>query len=433
MKSSRAFQAASDPPGSTCEPMHGYSPQYYIEKTREAVRAVMRGLRNFRTVSLRAAQPSQGNVLISYLIDHFLVDPAKVPVTHPIHWHTNSWESWQMAQTFLDLGYNVDVICWMNRMFIPTAEYSVFIDVRHNMERLTPFLDPACLKIQHLDCAHLSFLNAAESRRLLELQQRRGFTLLPRRLEPPNLGIEHADCATILGNRFTAGTYAYSGKTLYPLPLPSAARFAWPEEKDWTACSRNYIWLGSGGLVHKGLDLVLEAFAGMPDFHLFVCGPVNREPDFERAFHRELYETANITTLGWVDTGSEEFRQLTLRCAGLVYPSCSEGQCGGVITAMHAGLIPVVSVESGVDVDEFGMLLPSSSVATIQAAALSLASLKPAVLESMARGAWETARSRYTRENYQKEYRSLVETLLKRVPVPHPVGSAASCGVSHAV
>ena len=35
-------------------------------------------------------------------------------------------------------------------------------------------------------------------------------------------------------------------------------------------------------MVHKGLDLVLEAFAGMPEYHLTVCGPVAKEKDFER-------------------------------------------------------------------------------------------------------------------------------------------------------
>lgn len=44
----------------------------------------------------------------------------------------------------------------------------------------------------------------------------------------------------------------------------------------------NFLWLGSRGAVLKGLDLVLEAFARMPD--LQVSGPVEDEADFAAAY-----------------------------------------------------------------------------------------------------------------------------------------------------
>ena len=37
-------------------------------------------------------------------------------------------------------------------------------------------------------------------------------------------------------------------------------------------------------MVHKGLDLVLEAFVAMPEYHLTVCGKVSSEKDFEDAY-----------------------------------------------------------------------------------------------------------------------------------------------------
>ncbi len=49
-----------------------------------------------------------------------------------------------------------------------------------------------------------------------------------------------------------------------------------------------------------------------------------------QAFHRELYETPNIEAIGWVDVGSERFREIANGCAALIYPSCSEGQAGSV-------------------------------------------------------------------------------------------------------
>jgi len=360
-------------------------------------------------VSLAPDEPPAGSVLLSYIIDPFLLGPDEPLPSR----HTHYWESWQIARTFLDLGYAVDVISWRNTEFVLRKDYAFFVDVRHNLERIAPLLNPDCVKIFHSDTAHMLFQNAAESRRLLELQQRRGVTLQPRRFEMPNLAIEHADCAIIKGNEFTLGTYRYAGKPLYPIWGTPVAHYPWPEDKDFDACRRNFLFLSSGGMVHKGLDLVLEVFAALPDYHLTVCGPVDREKGFEDAFRRELYETPNIHTHGWVDVDGPEFTDIARRCAGLVYPSCSEGQSGGVITCLHAGLIPIISVESGVDVrDDFGVLLKTSSLPEIRAAVERVAALPAETLRSMARSSWEVARAGYTREMFAANFKAAVCSIM---------------------
>lgn len=56
----------------------------------------------------------------------------------------------------------------------------------------------------------------------------------------------------------------------------------------------------------------------------------------------------------WFRIASDpEFAALTRRCAAVVYPSCSERTAGSVITCLHAGLILIVSKESGVDTEDF--------------------------------------------------------------------------------
>ena len=178
------------------------------------------------------------------------------------------------------------------------------------------------------------------------------------------------------------------------MPISQPFLYPYPAGKDFTAARRRFLWFGSGGLLHKGLDRVLEVFAALPDFELTVLGPIDREPEFERAFHRELYETPNIHTHGWIDVASPEFLALALRHLALVYPSCSEGQNGGAVTCMHAGLIPVLSRESGVDLaPEYGIELASCSLEEIRGRVLELA-LRPAEeLQAMSRNAWEWARA----------------------------------------
>jgi glycosyltransferase involved in cell wall biosynthesis len=362
-----------------------------------------------KLVRLEPKTVQNGNVLVSYILDPFLRKPGESISDS----HTNHWESWQIAQTFLDLGYAVDVINFENSgHFLPRRDYSIFVDTRWNLQRLAHLLPDDCIKIMHIDLCHMLFNNSAEARRLLELQDRRGITLTPRRYETPNLAIEHADCATILGNEFTMRTFQYAKKPLFPIPISTPCMYPWSESKDFDACRRNFLWFGSGGFIRKGLDLVLEAFAGMPEYHLTVCGPIEEERDFRQAFTKELYDTPNIHTLGWVDVCSAKFQEIINNCLGLVFPSAAEGQCGGVVTCLHAGLVPIVSYESGVDIHDFGIILKECSISEIQGSVQTISSLPVQDLRRMARGAWEYARGKHTRQRFAEEYQNAIHKIL---------------------
>ncbi len=363
-----------------------------------------------RVVSLAPEVKPRGRVLLSYILDAFLLEPEDPRLFK----HTHYWETRQIAQTWLDLGYAVDAIHWKNREFVPRRRYDYFIDVRLNLERIGPLLNPDCVKIMHIETAHWLFHTTAQHQRLLDVQRRRQATIGPSKIVEPNRAIEHADCAVILGNDFTRGTYAYAGKPFYRVPVSAPAVYPWPEDKDYETCRNHFLWFGSGGLVHKGLDLVLEAFAAMPEFHLSVCGPIRDEPDFERVYRRELYETPNIETIGWVDVSSPQFDAITRGCLGVVYPSCSEGGGAGVITCLHAGLIPIVSHETSVDVGEdMGVMLKTCSPEAIQEAVRRVACMPVETLRAWSRKAWEFARAHHTRENFAAAYRRVAEDIRK--------------------
>ncbi len=391
------------------------SSKLYIfgSKIKEAVVSSRQGLSqevtNRAVVSLVPERSPQGYVLLSHQIRGFLLPPGQpIPMEHH-----NYWVALQMARTFIDLGYGVDVIDYRNINFQPRRDYAFFIDPRRNLERLASALNPDCIKVLHIDTAHILFHNAAEARRLLELQQRRGITLKPWRFEVPNLGIEHADYATMNGNRFSIATFKYAGKRIFPVPVAAPVQYPWPEEKDWEKARRHFLWLNSGGLVHKGLDLILEAFADLPEYHLTICGPIKGEKDFEKVYYKELYETPNIHTEGWVNVSSDRFLDMTERCVGILSASCSESRSGSVIGGMHAGLIPIVNYESGVDVDDFGVMLKSCSVEDIKQAVQAIANLPVAELKGMGRRAWESARKHHTRERWAEEYRNAIMTIIE--------------------
>ena len=83
-------------------------------------------------------------------------------------------------------------------------------------------------------------------------------------------------------NDFTRATYPERGTPMVRIPVSVPRSHDWQAAKDFERARSAFLWFGSGGLVHKGLDLVLEAFAGLPDCRLFVCGPISRERSIVR-------------------------------------------------------------------------------------------------------------------------------------------------------
>jgi len=361
-------------------------------------------------ITLKPKGVSNGNVLLAYIIDPFLLGPGeKIPNSH-----THFWESSQIAKTFLDLGYTVDVISYRNSKFIPEKKYAFFVSARTNFQRIAELLNKDCIKIANLDMAHWTTNNYAAYQRCFNLHKRRKAVIKNYKLQDENYAIEYADYGTVLGNEFTLDTYRYAGKPLFRIPLPTCLSFPLFEDKNYKNSKNNFLWFGSGGLVHKGLDLVLEAFTLMPEFNLIVCGPIDWEKDFQEVYFKELYQTANIKTVGWVDIESKEFEAILKKCNAVVFPSCAEGGGGSVITCMQGGLIPIVSYEASIDVqDEYGVILKYSSVEEIKNAVRYVAGLSEDTLKQMATKSRSFAAMNHSKNAFKKRHRDVIETIIE--------------------
>ncbi|MGA9033492.1 MAG: glycosyltransferase [Sulfuricaulis sp.] len=351
---------------------------------------------------------AKGNVLLSYILAPFRLKPGQAISTT----HNNHFESVLIAQTFQDLGYAVDIIDYRNHEFVPVKNYVFFVSARTHLEPISKRLNKDCIKIAHLETAHFLFNNAAAYARALALQQRRRVTSANIRVVEHNLAIEYCDYAAVLGGEFCMDTYRYAGKPMFRLPVPIMRTYPLNPDKNFDACRNHFLWFGSFGFVHKGLDLTLEAFAQTPHLELTVCGRLDWEKDFTRNYHTELYETSNIYPLGWVDVAGSQFLELADRCIAVVFPSCSESESCSVLTCMQAGLIPVVTREAGIDVQDFGILLKDASIGEIQDAVESLAKLPASQLKEMSRKAWEYTRENHSAEKYTRDYQSMLAQIL---------------------
>lgn len=363
----------------------------------------------FKVVHLRPRASNGRRVLLSYLSEPFLLRPGYTPSS----FHSNYWECSEIAKTFLDKGYEVDVINWDNDRFIPHHHYDICIDVHNNLRNLAPYLKNT-LKIFHSTNAHWVVAKDGEEQRLSALKQRRGIVLMPQRTLTPSYNIEEADCATILGNDYTKSTYAFANKEMFRVPISSPFTFEFPKQKDFVAARKHFLWLGGSGAAHKGLDITLEAFVRTPELQLTVCGPIKSEGDFMAAYKKELAQTANISFLGRIDLSGPKFHELIRTCGSVILPSSSEGGGGSVINCMQAGLIPVVTRETSVDTGDFGVVISDATIEGVVAAAKYVASMPEDELRIRSEKAWQYARSNHTRDQFVRNYRAAIEAILNK-------------------
>lgn len=361
---------------------------------------------NGRVITLRPKGVSRGRVLLSFTTLPFTLLDRNTFLTH-----SNYWTSYDIANTFLERGYIVDVIDFDNKEFIPKKNYDYFIDICANIGRIAPLLSKTCIKIYYATGAYWEFQNIAEQLRITALQKRRGVRLLPRRqLDTPHL-IEYADIISGGCGTFAASTYERFKKPIKMVPVISTNEYEFMEHKNYEQARKHFVWFGGVGAVHKGLDLVLEAFALMPEYSLTVCGKFVNEKDFIDTYRKELFETPNIQAVGFVHLDSPQFLSIMEMSIAAVFVSCSEGGGGSVITCMHAGLLPIVNKESSVAVEDFGVMLVDSTVTEIQQTVRRIASTDPEILRTRSRASWNYARNHHSKKGTAKQFRLLVDSI----------------------
>jgi glycosyltransferase involved in cell wall biosynthesis len=361
-----------------------------------------------RVVSLAATPPSERTALLSYSIAPFLGQVAS-PGMDP----ASSWVSSTIARILLARGWSVDVVSDRNTGFLPSKPYGVVVASRRSLARLVPRLPLDCLKVLFLDSADVLFQHAAECSRLLELKDRRRVVLAPTRYERVTPALDHADCALVQGNEFTLSTYGHARVPLHRVSAPAPHEHPSPADKNFERCRSGFLWLGGRGLVHQGLDRTLEAFVTLPDLRLTVSARLRDDPRFADAYDQELHHTPNIRLATPAGVDGEHVAALAGDCVAVVFPSCAEGQAAEVVACMAAGLIPIVTRESGVDVADFGTIVPDTSVEQVARAVRALARLPAAQLRDMAIAAWEFARVHHRPAVVARQYEEIFSEILR--------------------
>ena len=360
----------------------------------------------------------RGHVLFSYLENPLRLSDN----SSRLKAHSNQWESREIARIFVDMGYQVDAVNWSDAHFVPTRRYEIFFDISTNLARLSDVLDADTLRILHRTGSDPYYTNLAEKKRVWEVNRRRNGSYVPKRavenpqMERKSLRVAHA--CSLLGNEHTLNTYPKEDRTKIQLVTVSASELggSLKTHNEFVPEDREFLWFFGAGAVHKGLDLVLEAFGRHPNLILHVVGDAMSEPDFTNMYHRELKGLPNIRYHGPLPPNGREFTELVQRVYCFVAPSCSEGISPAVATCLQIGLYPIISHDTGVSLPEgFGKYLPSLSVEQVEAAILSVHRMSSAEIAAHISETQNYALDQYSR----KKFRLMMENFISKALSTH--------------
>lgn len=288
------------------------------------------------------------NALLSYIIEPFIKDYKH---------HTNSYEAKSWAGILNELGYNVDIIDYNESCDLNLAKYDLicgFGDIFQKYFELSGNYNRA-KTIYYGTGMHVCHQNNISLKRVKDVFYKKSVWLAKSARFVEKTWTHQTmlvDAIFALGNDVCADSYKkfYSGDVcsvnapFFLTQNPHAIM-----NNRTIESKKHFLWFGSSGLIHKGLDLLLDYFSKRDDIFLHICGYIDGEVDFVSAYDKELNHMVNIINYGFIDIMSSQFAHILTQCSFIIYPSCSEGGSPSVLTAIgNGGLIPIITKETTV-------------------------------------------------------------------------------------
>lgn len=348
---------------------------------------------------------SQKKVLISYITYPLENDISKLAS------HTAFNECLEIVKIFIDSGYTIDLIHCLDEKHMSIIEKEKY-DIIFGFGK--PFYyasikNPKAMKIIYLTESHPDFSLEAELKRNEYFYQRhkKRVPLTRTGLYFKNEYIKIADYAILVGNDVTSKSYIFPKEKLYTITptglLNKNYNFIL---RDVSKTRKNYVWFGSYGAVHKGLDILIDVFNQLPEYKLFICG---LQPKEKRLFD---INKKNIHNLGFIYVNTPEFIQLINTCSYVILPSCSEGMATSVLTCMNHGLLPIVTRECGIDLQEWGIYLEDYRVDYIKEMIKKSSSCDLRILEKYHNEVYKYSQSKFVISRYSRDFRLILMNIL---------------------
>jgi len=352
------------------------------------------------------------NVLISYI-----TYPFKNGISLR---HTNYAEAFEIAKVFKELGYNIDIVDYDYESNLDYDKYSIIFGFGEPLEKSFYNRNQKILTIFYGTGMHVIHNNHATLKRIEEVYKKKGKWLLESgRIVDKAWSAQTSlvDSIITLGDDEVVNSYQkYFSRKIYNIPNSYYKIFDHEEilkNKNFRGAKNHFLWFGSLGLIHKGLDLLLEVFKEMSDFQLHMCGPIDNELKFKNCYYEELYNTKNIHTYGFINIQSKSFKDIISKCAFVIFPSCSEGGSSSVINVMVYGLIPIVTNAAGIRIKDFGIEIKELTSESIKESMIKAVNLSEDEIEKRSLKCSKNTINNHSIEKYSHELKKVLIEILR--------------------
>lgn len=335
--------------------------------------------------------------------------------------HTNQQMAIEIAKTFQNKGYNVDVAQYNTKRKINFHKYDLVFGFGEQFDKLlindlgkTNGYKPQT--IAFLTGASPYYSNVAELNRLAYFKERNNATLMLRRQVHESAGLMNLEAlqkvtaAICTGNLWTVNTWKYMVNNIYHITPTGFDIVKLPDiDRNLEIAKKNFLWFSGAGMLHKGLDLCIEAFRGNADLNLYIAG--TKDSDFYE-FYEEDFKLENIHYCGFIDVKSVKYKELCEKCLFCIFPSCSEGGGSSVLTTMFSGMIPVVTKEASVDIEEWGIEIENIDVDYLDKLVKSISKMEDADIRSREEKAYQYAMNNHSIEKFHMDFNRILNSIL---------------------
>lgn len=349
---------------------------------------------------------NQKKVLISYSIDSFKYS------LEGVNYHTYMFEIQEMCKYFINNNFCIDIVNANELLAIPLIEkkkYDIIIGFGDVFNKLVK-LNSEAISILYMTEHHPDFSIKAEKERILYYKERHHKTIAINR-SGKFYKSEHFDLLydhiIVLGESFPYKAQYSKINELYPTGIINNNYVF--KSKKLTEAKNHYLWLGSNGAIHKGLDILIDVFKNIDDSFLHICGLSKTDRKYQKIPHCK-----NIIDHGKIDIMSDSFLDIANQCAFIILPSCSEGFSTSITTGMLHGLIPIVTINTGFNrLNDLAFFLQDYHVEYISKEIEKYSNLSTEMLYLKSCNVYNFARKEFVIYSYVKNITKILDSILK--------------------
>lgn len=356
-----------------------------------------------------------GHALLYYKINP-LIDEISA---NKYEFHSNNWQVLEIVKILNKLGYWVDIIdraVDINKLKLK-KKYNLFIGIgAGNSGKYYSYIASRLsnsIRIFYAAGPEPKVSNSLIKKRYEYFSRRHKGTSLKLRRNIDKVNINDAmkftDYIFCIGNKFSINTYKKFKKKIYNINPSTSPDLHFNLNNLNKRDPKKFLYFGGNGNIVKGLDILIEVFAQLKDLKFYICAPY--EEDFYMYFKKNLHKCKNIHWLGFTKVTSEKFKELTSECGYIILPSCSEGVATSVATCMRKGLVPIVTYETGIDLDDFGFKITNLNIENLKKKIRSISKISTKELNERSIKSYLSS-FKYTQSSFSKSFENAMIDLL---------------------